>query len=66
MHIKPIRTKADHRAALKEIDGLMPARPGTPKSDRIDVLATMVEAWEKKRYAIALSNPRPRACRERG
>jgi HTH-type transcriptional regulator/antitoxin HigA len=66
MHIKPIRTKADHRAALKEIDGLMSARPGTPEGDRLDVLATMVEAWEKKRYAIALSNPQARACRERG
>ena len=44
MEIKPIRTKADHRAALKEIEVLMPARPGTPKGDRLDVLATLVEA----------------------
>src|SRR5437868_490761 len=49
MDIKPIRTKADHRAALKEIERLMSARPGTPEGDRLDVLATLVEAWEKKR-----------------
>jgi antitoxin component HigA of HigAB toxin-antitoxin module len=42
MHIKPIRTKADHRAALKEIDGLVSATPGTPESDRLDVLATVL------------------------
>ena len=53
MEIKPIKTKADHRAALKEIEGLMSARPGTPKGDRLDMLATLVEAWEKKRYPIA-------------
>ncbi len=50
--IKPIRTKAEHRAALKEINALMSARPGTPEGDRLDVLATLVEAWEKKRYPL--------------
>src|SRR6266567_7339580 len=53
MELKPIRTKADHRAALKEIEALMPARPGTPKGNRLDVLATLVEAWEKRRYPMA-------------
>ena len=53
MEIKPIKTKADHRAALKEIEALMSARPGTPEGDRLDVLATLVEAWEKKRYPVA-------------
>ena len=57
MDIKPIRTKADHRAALKEIEGLMSARPGTPEGDRLDVLATLVEAWEKKRYPMDLPDP---------
>jgi hypothetical protein len=51
--IKPIRTKADHRAALKEIEGLMSARRGTLEGDRLDVLATLVEAWEQKRYPLA-------------
>jgi predicted DNA binding CopG/RHH family protein len=53
MEIKPIRTKADHRAALKEIEGLMSARPSTRAGERLDVLAALVEAWEKKRYPMA-------------
>jgi len=57
MDIKPIRTKADHRAALKEIEGLMSARAGTPEGDRLDVLATLVEAWEKKHYPLELPDP---------
>ena len=57
MEIKPIVTKADHRAALKEIEALMPARLGTPEGDRLDVLVTLVEAWEKKRYPMELPDP---------
>jgi HTH-type transcriptional regulator/antitoxin HigA len=57
MEIKPIRTKADHRAALKEIETLMSARPGTPEGERLDVLVTLVEAWEKKRYPMDLPDP---------
>ena len=57
MEIKPIVTKADHRAALKEIESLMSARLGTPDGDRLDVLVTLVEAWEKKRYPTALPDP---------
>ena len=38
MKINPIRTRADHRAALKEIESLMSARPGTPEGERLDVL----------------------------
>jgi HTH-type transcriptional regulator/antitoxin HigA len=57
MEIKPIVTKADHRAALKEIESLMSARSGTPDDDRLDVLVTLVEAWEKKRYPMELPDP---------
>jgi HTH-type transcriptional regulator / antitoxin HigA len=57
MEIKPIVTKADHRATLKEIEALMPARLGTPEGDRLDVLVTLVEAWEKKRYPMELPDP---------
>jgi len=57
MEIKPIRTKADHRAALKEIETLMSARPGTPAGERLDVLVTLVEAWEKKRFPMELPDP---------
>jgi HTH-type transcriptional regulator/antitoxin HigA len=57
MNIKPIRTKADHRAALKEIETLMAARPGTPEGERLDVLATLVEAWERIHYPMELPDP---------
>lgn len=46
MDIKPIKTPAAHRAALEEIDSLMKAELGTPEGDRLEVLATLVEAYE--------------------
>lgn len=57
MDIKPIRTKADHRAALKEIDALMTAKFGTAEGDRLDVLVTLVEAYEQKHFPIDLPDP---------
>ena len=57
MEIKPIRTKADYRAALKEIETLMSARAGTPEGERLDILVTLVEAYEKKHYRFALPDP---------
>ena len=57
MEIKPIHTKADHRAALKEIETLMSARPRTREGERLDVLVTLVEAWEKKHHPMALPDP---------
>jgi HTH-type transcriptional regulator/antitoxin HigA len=46
MNIAPIKTQRDYRRALKEIEGLMSAKRNTPEGDRLDVLATLVEAWE--------------------
>jgi len=57
MEIAPIRTKRDYRHALKEIGGLMDAKRGTPEGDRLDVLVTLVEAWEAKHYPIDLPDP---------
>lgn len=57
MDVTPIRTVRDYRRALKEIEGLMAARRGTPAGERLDVLATLVEAWEAKRYPIDLPDP---------
>ena len=57
MNIKPIKNKADYRAALKEIEGLMTARANTPEGERLDVLATLVEAYERKHYAMELPDP---------
>ena len=50
--ITPIRTEADYEAALSEIDGLMDATLGTPEGDRLDVLTTLVQAYEAKHYPI--------------
>ena len=57
MEIKPIRTKADYRAVLKEIETLMSARAGTPEGERLDVLVALVEAYEKKHYRLDLPDP---------
>jgi HTH-type transcriptional regulator/antitoxin HigA len=57
LEIKPIRTRADYRAALKEIRGLMSAEAGTPEGERLDVLATLVEAYERRHFPMELPDP---------
>jgi len=57
MEIKPIRTKKDYEAALKEIGRLFDAASGTREGDRLEVLATLVEAYEEKHHPIAPPNP---------
>ena len=57
MTIRPIKTERDYRRALKEIEVLWDARPNTPKGDRLDVLATLVEAYEQKHYKIEAPDP---------
>lgn len=48
MEIRPIKTEADFEATLKEIEGLMSAEADSPEGDRLDVLVTLVEAYECK------------------
>jgi len=48
MQVTPIKTHADYHAALKEIETLMSARADTPEGERLDVLARLVEAYEKR------------------
>jgi HTH-type transcriptional regulator/antitoxin HigA len=50
MDIHPIRTDEEHRAALEEIDALWGAGEGTAEGDRLDVLATLVDAYEDRRW----------------
>lgn len=50
--IRPIRNDDDHRAALGRVDALMAAKPGTPEFDELDVLATLVEAYERRRHPV--------------
>ncbi len=57
VEVRPIRTEEDYEAALAEIEGLMAAQPGTPEGDRLDVLATLVEAWEAEHHAIEAPDP---------
>ena len=49
--IRPIRAQKDYEAALAEIERLWGAKLGTPDGDRLDALATLVEAYEAKHYA---------------
>jgi HTH-type transcriptional regulator/antitoxin HigA len=57
MHIKPIRTKRDHQAALAEIERLWDAKKGTPEADRLEVLSLLVEAYERQHEPIADPDP---------
>jgi HTH-type transcriptional regulator/antitoxin HigA len=57
MEIRPIKTKADYRAALKEIETMMAAELDTPEGERLDVLVTLVEAYENKHYRLNLPDP---------
>lgn len=57
MNVKPIKNDRDYRRALKEIDALIDARANTPEGDRLDVLVTLVEAWEAKHHPIEAPNP---------
>jgi len=50
MNIKPIKTEADHRAALKTIESLMNAKPGTPEGAQLD-------AYEEKHYPMETPDP---------
>src|SRR5277367_3765784 len=57
MEIKPIRNDADHERALREIQRLWGAKEGTTEGDRLDVLATLVDAYEGKHFPIDPPDP---------
>lgn len=57
MDIKPIRTDADYRAALRSVERVMDAAKGTPAGDRLEVLVTLIEAYEAKRFPLDLPDP---------
>jgi HTH-type transcriptional regulator/antitoxin HigA len=57
MDIRPIRTDEDHTAALAEVERLWGAAPGSPEGDKLDVLTTLVEAYEDKRWPISSPDP---------
>ena len=55
--LKPIRSTADYEAALAEIERLWGAKGGTPKGDRLDILATLIDAYEAARFPIDQPDP---------
>jgi HTH-type transcriptional regulator/antitoxin HigA len=57
MDIAPLKNRHDYRQALKEVETLTQARRNTPEGDRLDVLVTLVEAWERKHYPLDLPDP---------
>ncbi len=57
MDIKPIKTEQDYQDTLAEIERLFDAEPGTPAADRLDVLVTLVEAYEAQYYPMPLPDP---------
>ncbi|MGA7950786.1 MAG: hypothetical protein WCA45_11610 [Thiobacillaceae bacterium] len=64
MDIKPIKTDTDYRAALKKAEGLMTAAADTLAGERLDVLVTLVEAWERRHYPMNLPDrSRPSSSR---
>jgi HTH-type transcriptional regulator/antitoxin HigA len=57
MDIKPIHTEANHKAALAEIERLWDAAPGTPDFEKFEVLATLVDAYERQHTPILPPDP---------
>src|SRR5579863_3182216 len=57
MQVSPIKTELDYAAAMRRIEAVWGADPGTPEGDELDVLVTLAEAYERQNYPIALPDP---------
>lgn len=57
MNIKPIKTEADYSEALQAVEKLMNAKKDTPQGDKLDVLVTLIEAYEAQRHPILPPDP---------
>ena len=57
MDIRPIKTDADYRAALNDIENLLMAEPDTVEGEKLDILVTLVEAYEAKHFPMDLPDP---------
>ena len=55
--LRPIRTRKDYETALAEVERLWGAKSGTPRGDRLDILATLIEAYEAKHYPMDPPDP---------
>jgi HTH-type transcriptional regulator / antitoxin HigA len=57
MDIRPIRTKRDYERALRRIETLMDADPGSDEGDELEVLATLVDVYEEKHFTVGAADP---------
>jgi len=57
MDIRPIRTAKDYQRALADIESLMSAKLDSPEGERLEVLVTLVEAYENKHFPMELPDP---------
>ena len=57
MNIQPIKNETDYKNTLKKIEGLMTAKANTPEGDRLDILVTLIESFERKHYPIDFPDP---------
>ena len=57
MNIKPIKSEKDYTATLCQIEKLMGAEPNTPQMDELEVLTTLIEAYEEQHYKIDVPDP---------
>ncbi len=57
MQIRPIRSDADYRTALAQAERLWDAKPGSPEGDQVEVLSTLIEAYEAEHYPIPAPDP---------
>ena len=57
MELHPIKTESDYQNALQEIERLFDAEPNSPECDRLDILTTLIEAYEQKHYPIEAPDP---------
>jgi HTH-type transcriptional regulator/antitoxin HigA len=55
--VKPIRTTADYDKALSDVERLWGSKSGTPEGDRLDVLATLIDAYEAEQYPMDPPDP---------
>ena len=57
MTLRPLKTEADYKEALAEVESIFDAEANTPEADRLDVLAMLVEAYEEEHYPIPAPDP---------
>ena len=62
MEIRPIRSDADYRAALTDVERLWDSEPGTPEGDQVEILSILIEDYEAKHHQYLRPTPSPRYC----